>query len=886
MFVMSPAPRVVLLAVALATVPLGAQAPAAASSWDPQAILRIERFVKPPANLERMIMAPRVDISFTNPSPDRQWFLRTTGVDRGDIKAYGAPHIWLGGLQIDTRANRARSLTTSTRSGLTLVNPRTGATRTLQVPTGASISSPVWSPRGTHVAYIANFPTLSLVYQADVATGKSEALSRKPLLATMVTGIEYTADGRFIATVLVPDGCGAEPIHGEDGIEDGPQVRLTESRAVPQPVHFSLLQDPHDKALLAYHTTGQLAMIDVRRKAVKLVGKPAMIRSLDPSPDGTLVRVTRMTEPFSYLVPVPNFGAVEELWNASGAVVTTLAVSPLREGARGDTPSAVAGADSSKRNLQWNPVGPGLVYLQTVSAAPAAPATVTPPPGGPNAGGANAGAQAGTPRRVQAPGVRYVNWRAPFSANDTTVLYRGGPQFTAVMYSADSSTMFVNDSGAVIAVPVNTPSARRNLGRSVSLPAATAFGGGFGGAARSNSDTLAGQILTRRAANGAIVVMLSRDGKSVVLSGTRTPGDDWHTRAPRPWIDRLDITTGTRTRVMESPADTFEAFVTALDDDLTQFIVTRESRTTIADAWLRSANPADARKLTANVDVAPEVTGAQLKRIRVTRPRDGSKFWVEVTLPRDWIPGNRLPGVIWFYPREFSTVQDYERSRFATNINKFPEVPSARPATATKLWVSQGYAFVEPDIPIFGDAGRMNDNYTRDLKENLDAVLDAVVDAGFVDRDKMGLGGHSYGAFSTVNAMTLMPNFKAGIAGDGMYNRTLTPFGFQSERRNFFQAQDTYLDMSPFLRADKIAGALLLYHATEDQNQGTAPISSIRMFQALQGLGKPASLYMYPYEDHSVATYESDLDLWARWVAWMDVYVKNGKQAPKAALVP
>jgi dipeptidyl aminopeptidase/acylaminoacyl peptidase len=176
----------------------------------------------------------------------------------------------------------------------------------------------------------------------------------------------------------------------------------------------------------------------------------------------------------------------------------------------------------------------------------------------------------------------------------------------------------------------------------------------------------------------------------------------------------------------------------------------------------------------------------------------------------------------------------------------------------------------------------MNDNYTRDLRENLDAVIDAAVEAGYVDRNKMGLGGHSYGAFSTVNALTLVPYFKAGIAGDGMYNRSLTPFGFQSERRDFFQAQDTYLDMSPFYRADKISGALLMYHALEDQNVGTAPISSVRMFHALQGLGKPAALYMYPYEDHSDATYASDLDLWARWFAWFDIYVKHPASESKA----
>jgi len=862
MFVMSPRRVASRLATALVVAaPALVQAQNANAGWDAQQILRTESFVKPPENLVRIITTPRVDISFTNASPDRRWFLRATGSDRGDIKAYGAPHIWLGGVQVDTRANRARSLTTSNRNGLTLVDPTTGTTRAISVPAGASISSPVWSPRGTQVAYIANFPTGSYVYLADVATGKSAQLSRRALLATVVTTIEFTADGRYIAAVLVPENRGAAPEHGDGGIEDGPQVRLTEARAVPQPVHFSLLQDPHDKALLTYYTKGQLALIDVKSKAVRAIGAPATIRDIDAAPDGAFVRVTRMTEPYSYLVPVTAFGSVEELWDASGKVITTLATTALREGAPADNGDPTAapgapgtarrgvGADSAKRNFQWNPIGTGLLYVHTG---------------------------------------KVVHWRAPFGANDTTVLYRGSTQLSTVLYSSDSSTMFVTDSGATIAVRVKDSSKRYNLGRTVTLPAAIAgFGGGGGGAGRGAADSTQGTVLLRTAAGGRRYVLMAKDGKSIALSGTRAYGAKWATQAPRPWVDKLDIESNARTRVMDSPANMYEEFVAPLDDDLSQFIVTRESNSTITDAWLRTAGSTDAKKLTTNLDVAPEVTGAQFKRLEVTRPRDGTKFWVEVTVPRDWKPGTKLPGVIWFYPREFSSAQDYERSRFTTNINKFPEVPSARPATATKLWVSQGYAFIEPDIPIFGDAGRMNDNYTRDLKENLDAVLDAVVDAGFVDRDKMGLGGHSYGAFSTVNALSLMPNFKAGIAGDGMYNRTLTPFGFQSERRNFYQAQDTYLDMSPFLRADKISGALLLYHAIEDQNQGTDPISSRRMFLALQGLGKQAALYMYPYEDHSVATYASDLDLWARWVAWMDTYVKNPKPAQaKAALVP
>ena len=755
-------------------------------------------------------------------SPDGRWFLRTRGADRGDIKAYGAPHIWLGGLQVDTRANRARSVTTSTRTGLVLVDPRTGTERSISIPSGTTMSAPVWSPVGTHVAFLVNDPTASYAYVADVASGKITRLSERPLLATMVTDLDFTANGRHVVAVLVPQSRGPVPTHGDGDIEDGPQVRLTESKAIPQPVHFSLLQDPHDKALLKYHTTGK--------------------------------------------------------------VVATLSTQPLREGARGDDAAgparAVASNDTSRRAMQWNPIGPGLRNLQNVPA-PAA----TPPAGGArNEGGPSNRPAANAPSQVRAPRGQVVTWKAPYGPNDTTVLYRGGPQLANVTCSLDSSTMFVSDSGAVTAVRVKNPAERWNLGRNVSLPAAQPLfgGGGFG---QANSDSTAGQLVTRRIA-GTPYVLLAKDGKSVALSGTRTPGANWYKDAPRPWLDRMDITSKARTRLMHSPADTYEEFVAALDADVSQYVVTRESRTMLPDAWLRTAGNAEAKQLTKNVDVGPEVSQALFKRIQVVRPRDGTKYWVDVTLPRDWKAGQRLSGIIWFYPREYATESAYQSSRNGTNINAYPTVPSARPASSMQLWVSQGYALIQPDIPIYGDAGRMNDNYTRDLEENLDAVLDAVVDSGFVDRDKMGIGGHSYGAFSTVNAMTLMPNFKAGIAGDGMYNRTLTPFGFQSERRNFFQAKETYLDMSPFLRADKIAGALLLYHAWEDQNQGTAPINSTRMYAALQGLGKNAAPYMYPYEDHSVSTYASDLDLWARWVAWRDVQVKGMGKAPAKALVP
>ncbi|MEO8619684.1 MAG: prolyl oligopeptidase family serine peptidase [bacterium] len=854
-----------------------------AEPWNPQQILHTETYVRPPAVVERIIMAPRTDISFTTPSPDRKWFVRTSGLDRGDINDYGKDHVNLGGLQIETKANRARTLTTSTSRGLTLIDPASGATRTIETPKGASISAPTWSPNGTQLAYIANLDDASYLYVADATTGRSTQLSKTPLLATLVTGIEWTGDGASIATVLVPDGRGPAPVFGNKGIADGPQVRLTESRALPQAVHPSLLQNPFEKAQLKHYTTGQLAIIDVKSKRVRKLGAPAMIRSVDASPDGQYLRVTRMTEPFSYVVPVSSFATVNELYDANGKLLATLSTSPLREGERGadgDTPGgggrggAQTSSDTGKRNLQWNPAGPGLVYLQSVFPQTAART------------GAGRGAAA---QRPQPTAVRYMSWLAPFGPTDTKLVYEGSGRLTSVAYSADAKVMFIADSGSVVAVRTSDPSKRFPLGRGITLAAGGfgGFGGGGGGGrggAANDSSANGGALATRIGASGSPAVVVAHDGKSVFVSGTRAPAARWETQAPRPWLDRLDIETAQRTRVFESPAESYDEIVSGLDDDYSKFVYTHESPTTIADAYLRDVKAGTSTQLTHNTDVAPEVTGAVHKRLQITRPRDGLKFYTDVTLPKGWTPGTRLPGIIWFYPREYTSQADYDRSRYSTNINKFPDLAPARPASSTKLWVTQGYALIEPDVPVFGDSGKMNDNYTRDLRENLDAVLDAVVDAGFVDRNKMGIGGHSYGAFSTVNALTLLPYFKAGIAGDGMYNRSLTPFGFQSERRDFFTAQSTYLDMSPFYRADKISGALLMYHAMEDQNVGTAPISSQRMYHALQGLGKPAALYMYPYEDHSDATYQSDLDLWARWLAWFDVYVKNPKGEQKATL--
>ncbi len=303
-----------------------------------------------------------------------------------------------------------------------------------------------------------------------------------------------------------------------------------------------------------------------------------------------------------------------------------------------------------------------------------------------------------------------------------------------------------------------------------------------------------------------------------------------------------------------------------------------DAPTQIGDSWLWTRSSEDYRKMTNNVDHSPELTNAIRDRFEVTRV-DGITFWVTVTLPPDWTEGDKpLPAMWWFYPREYASQKSLDESKRRTNINSFPRVSTRSMVILTKL----GYAVVEPDCPIMGDEGALNDVYTSDLRNNLYAVMQALDMKGYVDTDRMAIGGHSYGAFGTANAMIQTPFFRAGIAGDGNYNRLLTPAGFQSERRELWEMREVYLRMSPILWANELQGALLMYHGMHDQNTGTAPFHAPKMFHAMNVLGKTASLYMYPYEDHGPATLETNLDLWARWIPWLDRYVKDYKKYEEA----
>ena len=886
------------LVLALCQLPLLAQGPArqkgaAPSSWADD-ILKQESYATPPAEVADAVLAPRyLNVNLSSVSPDKKWFVDEIGDGPVPMKTFSKPFHELGGVFIDHKANRARTLTIRNNAGLQLISAADGSKKPIQIPAGARVSNATWAPDSSAVAFFVHTDDATHIYIADVTTGKARQVTKTPVLATMVTSFEFTDNGRQIAAVLIPEGRAAMPTQPQ--APTGPTVKITDSAKNRLRTFPSLMSTPHEKDLLKWHATGQVALIDVQKGTVRKFGKPELVRSIDVSPDAKYARVTRMVEPFSYDVPVSNFGSVEEIWSADGKVLAKITERALNLGVQDDTqppPDPAAGGgrggqqnQAGKRELAWRADGQGLTYLEQEAA----------PEGqqGNRAGGqggqptANVDDQdqpqrgrggAAQPQRKD----RLYQWLAPFDEASQKVVYENNTRMSAHRFSPDMQVLFFNErvgqNTVDTAVYLDDTSKEYGLARyraddvytnPGSIVALRGGGGGGGGGGRGGGGR--GGF----GGPGGGLVMLSADSEHVFYQGT-TYAKNPNEVAPKTFIDKVAIKTGTKTRIYESDnSNVYERVSTILDPDARRFIVTRESPTEVPQQYL--VQNGQRTQLTQNKDVTPDLTKMKVERFTVERP-DGFKFRVTVNLPQNITPGTKPPALFWFYPREYADQDSYDRPDRTFNKNAFPNFGTRSMEFFTRL----GYAVVEPDSPIVGSQGAMNDNYVHDLRTNLAVVIDELDKRGLADRHRLAIGGHSYGAFSTVNAMVHTPFFKAGIAGDGAYNRTLTPLGFQSERRDLWQAPHVYLNMSPFLYAQNMTGALLMYHGYADQNVGTDPDNSIRLYHALNGLGKTAALYMYPLEDHGPASRETLLDLWARWAAWLDKYVKNPQKAEPA----
>jgi len=946
-----------LVGVLLAT-PLPAQPPPPAArapaGIDPKSPLAKEAYLTPPKEIADAVLAGRNEnVVLNNLSPDGKKFLVTKTDGLPPLSRLACPCAHLAEMAFDPVAARARDLWVRSADGFELFFPADQRTVPVRVPDQIRVSSPAWSPDGSKLAFFGHAEKATHVYVADTETGESRKLTDVPVLATLVTTIQWTTDGKKVQTVLWP-GDGKRDAPKPNGVSE-PKVRVTRGGTNPSRTYRYLLESPHDVKLLEHLVTGQLVVIDVADGTVTKVGGPAMIRGVGMSPDGKQFRVTTVKKPFSYYVPFTRFGSLEAVWDEGGKSLATLSDRDLREteprpavaataptgrfgtGARAagqppTTPPADPPTDPTmpqpgpppgpgpdpdpnpdapprfgppvdpdgKRDLAWRPDGAGLAYLQLEP-------TKTEPKVDPKIPTAKA-EQKGPIRKADAKGKegnpnepprkdRVMLWVPPFGKDDAKLIHETPNRITSAQYTADGKMVFLTQTvdgvRQITAIDLTDPKSTFVVYRGTRTgpggepgpepkavpkkddpkgedeqPPARGPGGRFGGGGFGG-----GPSLMTKPLGGATVVRVSSKGEVCVSATDRARGGEG--TFPKPYLEKIEIKTGKKTRIFEGKGETLETIDAVDGDDVTRVYTTRQKPDVVPDSYVTELDGGKVTKLTNNVDRTPWHHNLKVQRFQVTRV-DGFKFSVKVTTPPD--AKEKLPALFWIYPREYADQAAYNAASGRTGTVATSGRYTAPGPRAMTLLCLLGYAVVEPDVPIVGPAGRMNDNYVPDLRNSLWAAIDECDKRGIIDRDRLAVGGHSYGAFSTANALAHTPFFKAGIAGDGNYNRTLTSMSFQTERRHLWDARETYLEMSPLLWANRVNGALLMYHGMEDANVGTDPINAEHLFMALDGLGKPAALYMYPYEGHGPASKETTLDLWARWVAWLDLYVKSPKK--------
>lgn len=820
--------------------------------------LRVEEYIEPPEEIARIVTAPwHKNVTLRNLGPDGEHFVIPLRAGLPSVKIYAKPFVNLAEVEFDYIASRARNFTLRRQLGFEIFNWKTGRRIKIVPPKGAWTSSASWSPDGRYVAYYVHTDGATHIYVADARSGKTRRITKRPVLATLVTQFQWAQDSRRILTVLVPRN--SHPMPERPQVAGGPEVRITNDGKTPNRTFPNLLRTPYDRALLEWLITGQLALIDVKTRKVQEIGKPAMYREVSLSPDGEYILATLLEKPFAYTVPLRSFGTRQIILNLNGETVAEVQKQKIRYSTVGQRDRQNR---NQKRNVQWRPDGQGLSYLQME------------PRKGNNSDGE---AENGKNKRRD----RVIQWLPPFDSTSVRILYESPIRISNVYYSQDCQTLFV----------LRTEEGKQHL-FAVELADTSRTYTIFKHRPR-DVYTFPGSLVLKPGRHGGSVVRMAGDKSHIFLMGIRYSKNPIE-NPPVQFLFRVNFKTGERDTLFMGSPEVWEQFITVgtwysswrgpsttvqpvADETFTYVFTTRESPAMVPDTYARNLQTGEINRLTRNKDYAPEITRARRYWFKVERV-DGIRFWVQIILPPDYQEGTRLPAMFWFYPREYTSQKDYDRwaARYHNPI-RFPRVSTRSMEILTKL----GYAVVRPDCPIIGPSGRMNDNYVPDLRNNLWAVIDYLDKKGFIDRDRLGIGGHSYGAFGTANALIHTPFFKAGIAGDGNYNRSLTPITFQTERRLLWEAREVYIRMSPLFWANQLNGALLMYHGLDDNNVGTFPINSERMFHVLDGLGKTAALYLYPYEHHGPATRETLLDLWARWIKWLDTFVKHPEKGKK-----
>lgn len=783
----------------------------------------------PPAPIPQILDTPPTPTVSISPDRTVMAFFSREGMP--SIAQLAEPELRLAGTRINPRTNGPSRASTS--SGIAFDRIEGGARRDVRLPAGAQVSYAQWSPDGSRLAFANTVENGIELWVADVRTAEARRVLGAELNATLGSPFEWAPDGRSLIVKRVVPGRGAPP--AEPRVPTGPVIQENVGQAAPVRTYQDLLGNPYDEQLFEYYFTAQLARVPVAGGAVTPIGEPGIFSSFSVAPGGEYILVTRVKRPYSYLAPLFAFANETYVMDLRGQRVHRVQDRP-------EVTMPPIGRDMvnpGPRSVHWRADAPAtLVWAEA--------------------------ADGGDARSRAAVRDRVLLLDAPFNGPPRTLVeldqrYAGihwGRGDLALVHSRWATA----SRAKTYIVDPSRPGAEPRLLWD-----------------RSAEDRYGdpGSPLTRASESGNRVLHFTPDGQGIFLAG-----EGASPRGNYPFLDRLDLRTGQTERLWQAEDPYYETLVALLDDEGNRLLTRRESVTEPPNFFLRDRARGQVAQLTQFPDPAPQLAGIQ--RQIITYPRaDGVMLSATLFTPPgyDARRDGPLPMLLWAYPREFRDAD--AASQITDSPNRF-----SRPGGSSHLFLlTQGYAILDgPAMPIIGEGDEEpNDRYIEQLVMSAQAAVDKVVEMGVADRDRIGVGGHSYGAFMTANLLAHSDLFRAGIARSGAYNRTLTPFGFQAEPRSYWEAQDVYLRMSPFNFAHRIDEPMLLIHGEADNNSGTFPIQSERMYQALKGHGATARLVMLPHESHGYAARESVLHVLAEMVDWMDRYVKN---APPRAAAP
>ena len=763
-------------------------------------------------------------------SPTRAYATQGQPVRNPPIAELAQPMLRLAGLRINPKTNGLHN--TIFNSSLTLRKIPEGTEIKLSLPPNPKLAGTHWSPDGSQFAFT-NTTTNAIELWIGDTTGKTQKVEGARINGVMASAfegggrggrggggasnIQWMPDGKSLLVEVVKPNRGAPP--AEPLVPKGPHVQESLGGAKGSATLEDMLQNPHDEDLFEYYATSQLAFIDIASGKMTPIGKAGIIESARISPDGKNLLVTTIHKPFSYLLSARSFPKEIEVWDLTGKMIHRVASQPLEERV------SLTGVATGPRNIQWRPGQPAtLMWVEALD---------------------------GGDLKNQVPyRDRIVALKAPFTGQPVE-LFKTQQRFQGIQMAEKGGLALVEEFERqrqwqrTLMVDLDKGSAPREIW------------------ARNSRDRYKdpGTPMLKPLANGSRVLL--QDGDNIFLTGTGASPTGDH-----PFLDRFSLATLKTERLFRCDDDHYEVVEAILDQKGDRFLTRREGPTDPPNYYVRTPS-GSMTAVTSFPDPQPSIRGIHKELVNYKR-NDGVDLSFTLYLPAGYKQGTRLPTVIWAYPYEYTDADT--AGQVSGSTKRFTEMTGY----SQLFFVMQGYAVLDNTaMPVVGDPDTVNNTYVDQIVANAKAAIDKAAAMGVTDPARVGVGGHSYGAFMTANLLAHCDLFKAGIAESAAHNRTLTPFGFQNERRTLWQAPDVYLKMSPFMYADKLKTPLLLIHGEADDNSGTFPIQSERMYEAVRGNGGIVRLVFLPFEAHGYRAKETiEHVLWEKF-AWFDKYVKN-----------